>query len=463
MGDMLYLAEHDYTDVAAKVDLIGGVLQLRRGSWLPQVGAGALGVPVTETLDLVADGATSAEIIAELNKIEGLFEQARTWPINPVQAGGAWLEWGLDAEPRASGETGYPAKRAWIYEGKVALVNPRDLPGAFLNQRAAARLAVTRHPYWENLDAVEDTFLVPVYEWGDVTDLTGLTEMGTAPARIIECQITPTSGDGAITETWLGFRANNQGFSEFNPLWELEDGTNGTDTGDVSDATASGGYNVTCTFATDATLAERVSLSTNQAHAGTTNWDHFNGRYQVLLRAKVGSSTECGVRLRLSSPSVDGVAYEEVYIDNTAWKLIELGQVMLPIGSARSEMERWVSPRGNTFSIDAERLSGSGSLYLDCLYLIPAEHYFHAFDESASMIGVVTITDPTDRVTGWMQTNASPVQLSSDTACNWNDWHLPTDLAFMVVAGQLSTGHNMSTAYEVYLTWVPRWNLFRDV
>ena len=263
----------------------------------------------------------------------------------------------------------------------------------------------------------------------------------------------------------MGLREENQGTSEFDPLWELEDGTNGTDSSDAVDATASGGGKVTCTFTTEAGLDERVSINTNQAHSGTTNWHHFFGRYLVLLRAKVGSSTECGVQLTIGGPSDSeyGAKCEEVYIDNTGWKLIELGQVTFPPSGFRENIGGNLTGKYTTFFLHAERLSGSGSLDMDCLYLIPCDHHIHAYGYVDDEMFLESYTLATDEQQFLMR----PVGTSEYTSSyemSWKDWYLPTNVAFGVIAGQTLTAHSLSETFTWTLQkWFPRWRLFRDV
>lgn len=461
MGDMMYLAGHDYTDISAKADLINGVLRLRRGSWHPR--SGEFGEDrVVETMDLVSEE-TNAAVIAELVKVEGLLEQARTWPINPVQAGGAWLEWGIGAEPRVSAEAGYPSKRAWVYSGKLELGGGDVLPGAFLNDRAVAKLAIERHPLWENLEPVEDSF--SSYGFGDVEDMTGLlAEMGTAPARIVQFDFN-TVPARTNREFWIGFRSANRGWSDYDPLWELEDGDNGTDTSDAVDATASGGDKITCTFATEEGLDQRTKVSMHQAHSGISYPEHFHGRYIVLLRAKVGSSTECGVVLRWGKYSdEDRARAEEVYISNTSWKLIELGQVMIPAGGYRDEYNLAGYAELATYftmAIDAERLSGSGSLDMDCLYLIPADHYLHAYNTAEAQYGlhVTAMTTPDDQVSARMEV-AQVSQSYPSADITTVGWFLPVDLAFAIAAVQ-EDSHDLTFNLDWDLSWYPRWMLYR--
>ena len=117
MADILKLAESDYTDEAAKVDLLGGGLQLRRGTWIPKPAAD--GREVIETFDLVGLGG-NADIIAELGRIEDLLEKARTWPLNPVQSAGTCArKWILGKrfllEEFDGGELGLPFQALAVY------------------------------------------------------------------------------------------------------------------------------------------------------------------------------------------------------------------------------------------------------------------------------------------------------------------------------------------------------------
>ena len=457
MGDILTLAPQDYTNTDEKIDLINGVLRLSRGSWIPEIGEPG-GPPVVETMDLVSNGDRAA-LLAELARVEGRFETARTYPINPVQTAGTWLEWGIDTEPRVSAETGFASKRAWVYGGKAEIANVKSLPGPFIKETLPVRLALRRHPLWENLEDVYD--FVTTSAWGDVEDLTGLqAEMGTAPGRIEHLML---KGDYSYAqELWMGWRSEQAGFSQFDPLWELENGVSGADTTDTVDATASGGYKCACTFATEAGLDERVRIGLHVAFPSVTSWNQFCGRYLVLCRLKVGSSTECGIVLRSGGVSEpDLTRCEEVYVDNTSWKLIELGEVTIPTRGYRREYATTNLARYHTFAIEAERLNGSGSLDLDCLYLIPSEHFIHAWhtDNSYALI-LQAYTHPDDTTDFQMNTGISDFSNAQFAA---RGFHLPTDIGFCVMAGQTTTDHDMAETNEFTLNWYPRWSLYRSV
>ena len=459
MADILKLAESDYTDEAAKVDLLGGGLQLRRGTWIPKPAAD--GREVIETLYLAGLGG-NADIIAELGRIEDLLEKARRWPLNPVQVGGTWLEWGIDAEPRVPAESGYASKRAWVYGGDLQVVAPKGLPGPLMEEKIAARLALRRHGVFENLEPVTDSYTG--YAFGTAYTLTGISESGTVPGRIQKATI--SAGVGCdVQEYWVGIRPVNAGVNSFSPVWILSDGVAGTDASDITDATTFDVYRVQVTFATETGLAERVSVDTVQAHAATPEWDHWRGRYMVLVRAKVDSSTECGMVLHYGDRHGSQTALEEVFLDNTSWKLIELGEVTIPPGGYREAYE--VSGddliKYFTFSVYAERLSGTGYLHLDSLYLIPTDCYAHGIFDAEDVSGceLAIFTTPDDRQDARMVAYSTQYTLQGETVLS--NWVLPVDPGVLVVAGQEMTQHNLLDTYDVDLTWFPRWPLFRGV
>ena len=306
MADILKLAESDYKDEAAKVDLLGGGLQLLRVTWIPKPAAD--GREVIETFDLAGLGG-NADIIAELGRIEDLLEKARRWPLNPVQVGGTWLEWGIDAEPRVPAEIGYASKRAWVYGGDLQVTAPKGLPGPLMEEKIAARLALRRHGVFENLEPITDSYTG--YAFGTEYTLTGISESGTVPGRIQKATI--SAGVGCdVQEYWVGIRPVNAGVSGFSPVWELAAGIPGTDASAITDATTYSVYRVQVTFATETGLDERVSVDAVHAHAATPEWEHWRGRSMVLVRAKVASSTECGSALHYGERHRGQTALAEV-------------------------------------------------------------------------------------------------------------------------------------------------------
>lgn len=467
MADILKLALTDHTATGSKIDLLNGTIKLRRGGWQPKIAtpkqsyqAGWYGAqaafeqfdPVLETLDLLGDD-TVANLIAADRALQAMLDRARTWAMDPVQEQALWLEWSTDSEPGAGT---YAAKRAMIYGGTLQMSQPDQLRGGFLNGQYYATLALSRHPFWENITAKEITGSSKSLTGGQVT-LTSYAD-GTAPARIPIFILENTSESTDLSDVWIGIRDEHHGITDFEPVWELEDGTAGTDTSAAVDATASGGDKMTCTFGTTATLASRLTMTVGQAIGGGTDEIDFVGRYLVLGRVKVGSSTECG--LRLDFGMANDLGYHQgdpVYIDNTAWALVELGEIRIPTEQYRNGTSAtYIDPGHFKIRLMAERLSGSNSLDLDCLILIPSEHMVKVRNATATKFRILTVENDTRVV-------QTETQAGLTGSAEWSviDWYLPIDPGFLVVAGQRSTGHVLTDTVNLWLYYHPRWFSYR--
>ena len=148
-----------------------------------------------------------------------------------------------------------------------------------------------------------------------------------------------------INYLWLGFRPENAGLTNFESLWECEDGTivdvvdtalqadvapiNGVN--DASPVGALGNDSLRCTFAVDPTLIERFHVTVNDVctAAGHADFDHQQGEYLILLRCRIiGAGGVAGVQMR--SGYTGQIIHEEVYVDNTDWHLIPLGNISIP-------------------------------------------------------------------------------------------------------------------------------------
>jgi hypothetical protein len=96
----------------------------------------------------------------------------------------------------------------------------------------------------------------------------------------------------------------------------------------------------------------------------------------VLLRAKLtAGSTVINVRLSTGfSGASTFSALERVTISGTEWVLYELGLALIPESGRLISGTSYVSLQA--LRIEAERISGTASLDLDCLILIPYDEGF---------------------------------------------------------------------------------------
>jgi hypothetical protein len=155
---------------------------------------------------------------------------------------------------------------------------------------------------------------------------------------------------------------------------------------------------------------------------------------------------------------------EEVYFSDTAWRLIELGEIQIPPSKYPSGGFYGTNALKN-FSIDiyAERISGSASLDIDCLYLIPSRHF--AFSDGAMVqyvssderpLYLVTMED--DSVLALAYQAGIP---SVNMAPTMRDFYWPVGGGVVVLCGERAASHVLTDTVNVALQVSPRWKGFR--
>lgn len=442
---------------APYLDLLTGTFQLIHSSWTTR-GPSAEGdfahsgygsqfkfkqfAPITETFDLVGQG-TPAALRSAKAELEELLEQARRWHGDVYEMQSVWLCVGSEGELR---------RRALIYHGSTQDLNEKGA-NPFLStgqaiETARLRVTICRHPLWEHYGN-NGNFALDVSCLGGSTDPTN-TGVGVAPGRIEQLKVSGDTTIGtALERFWVGIRRADYGVTSFVPLWECESGTVPADadtalSADGTDATASPGAGanpnkVEVTYDEKVTLLKRLSIKVGDIIA--SDYDDMAGRYVVLLRGKVSAGTS-GIQLRYGTTSAPDATFdrcEEVFLDETSWNLIELGEVEIPphlrlqlaTGSADvqySELQIW-----------AEEISGTGTvLSLDCLVLIPAEHYVSATGceilySAGSDAYVYTLEN--DTVQGYAEDSSTGAKrLLQDLVVR--DWYVPTQDYVAIGAAQ---------------------------
>jgi hypothetical protein len=291
-------------------------------------------------------------------------------------------------------------------------------------------------------------------------------DAGSMAQRLRELIITSTWA-GYLSKFWIGIRNLREGSSGFVPLWEAENGTNILDATDVSDATASGAYNVTIDFATSAAMAKRFTLRWGQVMG--SNMHHIIGRYLVLARVKLSSgTTEVAVDLRhgwggfAGMESSAGITYLSAVTDSnlTSWNLVPLGTVQIPTTGNREDVAA-AEVDNYMLSLFAERLSGSGSLLVDCFILIPAEHL--AVINGASVgnaAGPLELySPPGDEPYALGKTAAAG--LYGNVEYSFENWNYPLGGGILVLAAQAAGSHSLSVTCNLDGELMPRWRGYR--
>lgn len=449
------------------VNLYDGTLQLRDMSWATRAPStssdyvsGAFGSqvdfshyePITETFGLVSSD-SEATIIGAVRDLQKTFEGARRYHYDPHVDDSYWLEANCDSES---------ARRSLIYEGSLQVQAGVGYEPFLDCGGVMIQATITRHPFWETT-----TYLAS--NLNDLSCLGGMGQwanvQGDVPARIYATAVKGSSGGGGpMTRIWMGIREEYDGMLNFEPVWELEDGTNATDASDAVDATASGGDKVTVNFATQTGLAERCAITVYDVCTanGHSSYTHFYGTYLVLLRAKVTAGT-IGIQLRKSySESSYESASEEIFITDTSWRLFELGEVTIKEMPGRLGNASTVAY--DELRIYAEQISGAGSLDLDCLVLIPNRHFVYADGSYIVLTGgddrpLYVVCDENDEVTAFALWGSYP---RLNVVYTHRDWYLPAGNGFLVLAGERASSHVLTDVVDLSWTHFPRWMTYRE-
>lgn len=460
------------------LDILGGTLQVKSASWAP-ASAGPSGTykhdlfgsqftferygTVTETMELVGV-ATAADIRTALTTLSQLAEQCRRWHSDPLEDNAVWLYWQADSESAA--------RRALLYAITIQFASTPGLNPLLDKSGIHIRLTLTRHPLWE-IEATSTLTQAGISTLGGKW-VASTTATGTAPRRLQSTTIR-YEYSAALARVWLGIRPPYEGNTSFVPLWELEEGVMGTDAAVATEAGVSpvgsvADNKVSVSFATVATNAERVSITPARV-TGITDAEHMKGRYVVLCRCKVSSGTVAlEMRVGYSGATAANLApLAPVYISNTSYRLIELGEAQFPPAGWRTANGADVSVACayTQLSIFAERISGSGTLSLDALVLIPATHYVKL--EGASIWYDVGDSTPYD---GYILThenditevignvNADPSSTVAAVEHSAREWYFPMDGGIIVMAGEGDSAHVMDETVTLSLVAHTRWTNF---
>ena len=159
--------------------------------------------------------------------------------------------------------------------------------------------------------------------------------------------------------------------------------TLGTDTTEVVDTTSPEGYELVCSFATDALMTARVTLT------GTGMWPKYKGSYRIFIAGyhSAGAVGDVEVKLRIQQGGISGAnpTYDTDPVPNKciapaqAWELFDCGWVNIPFNPIVSAD----SLEGNLiFTIMAQRIAGTGSLHMQQLIIIPVDEWYTQIDDS---------------------------------------------------------------------------------
>lgn len=350
------------------LDLLGYIsgIELAADGWTPAVMLED-DESVYEELTLRVRGTSHDDIASKVRALDKKIVEANRYLSGRTDKLSVWLRDQKDAETYQR----QALVRSIKGRPSATFAGPLFNQGKYIHEYS---LSIERG-HWEDT-AKTDQVISSISAIGGVSSV--WTVHGDYTARLAEMTIAPLSVAGTITRTWVGFRSNRFGtLANFKSKWEIENGSLSTDaaTTTANDSTASGisPKSVRVSFATQTGLVERVKIGMSQV---TTDYGDQVGEFIVLLRAKVNDgSTVC--RVRLSSGYFGATNWntrELVTVSGTGWNIYELGTVKIPeIG--RSYSSESVASR-QALRLEAQRVSGSSTLDLDCLILVPYDEGF---------------------------------------------------------------------------------------
>jgi len=427
---------------------------------------------VTEALSLAARGTSHDDLAANVQALDLKLKQMG-WFNNPIERYSVWLRAKLNSETNTRQALLLSGKRspAPLWKGALALA---AADGKYYLQPYA--VALERAPYWEATTAVSYAPSSSISTVGGTLDYTTYggspgAVAGDVPARLARVLFNGLSGGASspLSKFWLGFRTDRFGSrANFTPCWSLYlgSGSYDADTSDTVDATAKAGHRVVTTFSAVKTLLTRVKVTTTQASAHPSDQ---RGNYLVLLRAKLSASGQVNVRLRSGITSSAALAaLARVPVASTSWNLYELGTVGLP---SPGRATNGADPLALfCLGIDAEQVSGSPSLHMDSLILIPAGEGWLSVDLQTPSVGVLygggSGSDPQpiqvqDRPDGTHDATWVSGGLSQVVAVPRITDGLPVGAGILVLAGQAYAASTLADVVGVELDVYPRYVTLR--
>jgi len=373
---------------------------LQESAYVPVVatptGDGSSPPYVIETMPVGIHATTYDAYATVMQSLHTLQKRAAEYWVDQQQTTPVWLTCKLDGETNSRRalvkaihfEFRNEGWQEWLYQECGTGVPPTKLWGTLL---------VERHPYWERPTGRAFPNTTPTAAAAVAYDYTTTADVvGDVGARINALAF---RGSAALNYFWMGLRsANKHGTpANFVPVWELEDGTMGADsTADAATepntASPGGGSGSRVVVAEnvlewDNTWANVCHITLNDVGYDTAAKIPCSfGRFLVLCRAKIGAGT-WEMRLMTGYP-ITGYSYTDpVEVDDTDWVYYEMGIVNVPPRNLQAIEDAYFSTDNEedfTVYLNAQRTSGAGNLFVDCLCWVPLDEGFFCTKDGLS-------------------------------------------------------------------------------
>jgi hypothetical protein len=185
----------------------------------------------------------------------------------------------------------------------------------------------------------------------------------------------------------------------------------------------------------------------------SANFADQRGSYICLMRAKMSDASIARAR---ASSGFQGAPYTvnpRVTISGTDWMLFSLGIIRIP--ATIREYASFGIIDNAAIIIDAELVSGSGNLEMDCLILIPYnDAYIEADNGGGENLHIMINPDFTS--------SAFTIPGVKSAALNQNSWGLPANNeAPLLVCAARKLAESTIVNMQLVASIAPRWRTLR--
>lgn len=407
-----------------------------------------------ETCFLAAVGTDSA-IITAADTIDDLAHYATLFQKSRYIQQSVWLQQYGDTES---------AKRALVYDIEFLPV-PRGRHTQLLGTGGTYyQIAITRGE-WERTSTTTLGTQSNISSNGGAFTISDATVAGSRPARIGKTTFTGKSGSGPLDRVWIGIKPTRDGVTGFDPVWEAEDNYySSADTSEV-DKSGDSGTSMVCTFSTTS-YAARVWISVEGVVG--SDYEDMAGRYLAIARYQVTAADSL-----LYVGLMQGIGeYSHTapiqYIEYTSgnWRYLPMGIVDIPGVSLRAQNLSGNMVRNFSLVFYAGKSAGTSSeLWLDCIVLVPYEHFFYSEGSALQNAGTATTTilyTHEDMETAAISYDTSS-QANKILQQQANKWWMPVDGGKAVVVAERTSSSVLADVVDVNMVWYTRFGTHRDV
>jgi hypothetical protein len=444
--------------------------QIANNGWVPIIGSGK----VQESLTLHAKGDSQDEVIAYLETILKKWHNYVLWSQDYAEERSVWLQ------VQWENETNIRQARLVSFNFQI---NSSPFGEFWQNANFTEATVTFERMEWEQGPAYPSSIFIPAGQsvFAGVIALPSSIVFGDVNARVVNMNI---AGNTTFTagRVWAAFRRNRHGEPlSFVPTWNASKATMLSDSSAGADTTAINGQRVTTIFTT-ATIKRRFNLYLTNAISPATTYNEQRGKFLVLMRAMVSDDTTITrARIAYGTGSASGNNFTTLTrVEITTplpiiktWKLYEMGVVSIP----NARVPRYSSAANNALlmdyfiGVDAERVSGTGYLYIDSLILLPVDEAFVKTTNDAVPLAsgkqwYIFQNDLSD-VSGYTGTTTS---VDAGFEVEQRSFGVPPkidqDNIGLIIAGDdvgTDNIHGGVTLGVINLSYIPRWTLARGV